>query len=160
MTRAVSRAASITSLRPPRTTRDTNPSWRASREEKGRAVYASSEACERLPESFGRRASVPMSAASPTSTSLMQNVAASSESAEAYRMSQAQAMSTPSPKTTPCAARMTGCRHRSMEEMEDWNLRMCSRSCRALRAGSVGEEGEEERMPASVTVALRMVERG
>ena len=66
---AVSSAALTTSPRPPSTTRETRPTARASVAEKLRAVRASSDASDWLPVIFGRRASVPISAASPTSTS-------------------------------------------------------------------------------------------
>ena len=66
---AVSSAAATTSSRLPGTTRETSPHFSASAAEKGRAVNASSETRLWLPVTFGTRASVPMSAARPTSTS-------------------------------------------------------------------------------------------
>ena len=61
---------------------------------------------------------------------------ANDASSAAYRTSHAAAMSTPRPSTSPCAESMTGCLHRSMDEMADWNFRICSLSLRPVRAGS------------------------
>ncbi len=69
MSLAVSRAAATTSSRPPSTTRDTRPIFSASAAEKLRPVKASSFTRLWFPVILGVRARVPMSAASPTSTS-------------------------------------------------------------------------------------------
>ena len=66
---ASSRAAFKTSCLPPSTTFDTNPRSFASAAEKGRVEYASSWTRDWFPVTFGRRARVPMSAASPISAS-------------------------------------------------------------------------------------------
>jgi len=63
------RAAFKTSCLPPSTTFDTNPRSFASAAEKGRVEYASSWTRDWFPVTFGRRARVPMSAASPISAS-------------------------------------------------------------------------------------------
>ena len=62
-------AARTTSSLPPGTTLETRPIFSASAAEKLRAVYASSCTMLWFPAIFGRRASVPISAAKPTSTS-------------------------------------------------------------------------------------------
>jgi hypothetical protein len=121
MTRARSKAALTTSSRLPGTSLDMRPSFSASEEEKGRAVYASSRTSESLDVILGKRESVPMSAAKPMSTSydrsidmsafrhsffftLMQKVA----SAAAYLMSQDDIISRLTPMTGPWTAAMTG----------------------------------------------------
>lgn len=72
--------------------------------ENGAAVYASSCIMLSFPVTFAILDSVPISAASPTSTSLMEKV----EEDAAMRMSVAVMISIPRPIHNPCTADMTG----------------------------------------------------
>jgi hypothetical protein len=55
---------------------------------------------------------------------------------EAYRMSQAEAMSTPAPITKPLRPAMTGLSHKSMAETQSWRWRSVARVRKALLAKS------------------------
>ena len=99
-------AARKTSALEPCTTRDTKPSERsASSAPNVRADNAISQTSDAFALNFGMRANVPVSAASPTSTSLMLN--ATSDAAQ--RTSTAQSKSSARPNAVPCMAAMTGC---------------------------------------------------
>jgi hypothetical protein len=110
-----------TSALPPSTTSLTNPISLASLAENFRPVKANSRANESLPVIFGNRCKVPISAASPTSTSYTSASPSTSrrrgdkrtmipkmELEAASRISQAEAMSTARPSAKPCKAHMTG----------------------------------------------------
>ena len=81
----------------------TKPAARASAALKSRAVRHSSLTHDRLPTTLGKRASVPMSAASPMSTSLTANRVSLAQ----MRMSAQHEMSMASPIEMPCRTQMT-----------------------------------------------------
>ena len=127
-------AVRTTSALEPGTTRDTKPSERsASSAPNVRADNASSWTSDAFADSFGMRASVPVSAAIPTSTSLMQNAA----SEAAQRTSTAHSKSSASPIAVPCIAAITGCGMRAGAPIAFWKARRWARVRRARRPVSV-----------------------
>mmetsp|Transcript_3507 Transcript_3507/g.11216 ORF Transcript_3507/g.11216 Transcript_3507/m.11216 type:complete len:248 (+) Transcript_3507:501-1244(+) len=113
-------------------TLETNPKPRASSDEKSRAVSASSRTAESLPTIFGKRASVPTSAARPTAASLMQKKASLLQ----RRTSTAVSRSTPAPMQAPCTTAIVGFKQDSIAERPACIGFTCAMNFNPLLAGS------------------------
>lgn len=156
----------------------TSPTLSASSAPKKRAVMVTSLTHESEPTTFGSRESVPMSAASPISTSLTAKVVDEAQ----MRMSVAQAMSMARPREKPWRTEMTavmsrrlilgphwtaragrgkkkqgsGIRlsHRSAAEIASWNSWMCFRNAHAFLAGSTGASSSPLARPPTISMFI------